>query len=169
MKSPSEADPLDQTESGGSPSKKGLKMTDPKTRRPTDVQTTRCRLYFLPVVTRVPLKFGKETLTAVDCVRVALTVTGSKGTPAEGWGETPLSVQWAWPGKTSIAERNSAMQKFCVQLAEAWTRQKVSGHPIEIGHAFLENTLPRMLEAFNASRAADADPMPHLAALICCS
>ena len=30
--------------------------------------------------------------------RVHLVVTDRKGNRAEGWGETPLSVQWVWPG-----------------------------------------------------------------------
>ena len=65
---------------------------------PTNVRPAAARLYFLPVQTRMPLKFGAETLTSVTCARVALTVQGADGRTANGWGETPLSVQWVWPG-----------------------------------------------------------------------
>ena len=62
-----------------------------------DVRVTAASLYFLPVETRVPLKFGPETLTHVTCARAAVEVAGDTGETAVGWGETPLSVQWVWP------------------------------------------------------------------------
>ena len=43
----------------------------------TDVRVTSATLYFLPVTTRVPLKFGTETLTSVTC---ALRVRSSNTT-----------------------------------------------------------------------------------------
>jgi hypothetical protein len=65
---------------------------------------TGLRLYFIEVQTRVPLKFGPETLRSVTCARVCLQVAGHDGQVVEGWGETPLSVQWVWPRRrhTSI-------------------------------------------------------------------
>ena len=64
----------------------------------TDIQVADAAVYLLPVTTRVPLKFGAEALTSVTCVRVSLQVQDAAGRQAVGWGETPLSVQWAWPG-----------------------------------------------------------------------
>ena len=58
----------------------------------TDIRCTGAALYFLPVETRVPLKFGVETLTSVTCARVRMTVESRGGDVSEGWGETPLSV-----------------------------------------------------------------------------
>ena len=58
----------------------------------TDIRTIGSALYFLPVQTRVPLKFGPETLTTVTCARVRVVVVDRTGRRAEGWGETPLSV-----------------------------------------------------------------------------
>ena len=60
----------------------------------TDVRPREVSLLFLPVETRVPLKFGPETLTHVACARVRMVVEDASGRTAEGWGETPLSVQW---------------------------------------------------------------------------
>ena len=37
---------------------------------PTDIRALGAALFFLPVQTRVPLKFGTETLTSVTCARV---------------------------------------------------------------------------------------------------
>ena len=80
--------------------------------KPTDARAIGVELYLLPVTTRTPLKFGPETLTTVTCARVKLIVKGRDGREAAGWGETPLSVQWAWPGQLSFAEREGAMVEF---------------------------------------------------------
>jgi L-alanine-DL-glutamate epimerase-like enolase superfamily enzyme len=126
-------------------------------------------LYFLPVQTRVPLKFGPETLTSVICARVAMTVADHSGRTALGWGEVPLSVQWAWPSSLGYQDRCDAMQAFCRVLARAWAEFAEMGHPMEVGHRFNESVLPDLLATLNAERGADAEPMPWLAALVCCS
>jgi L-alanine-DL-glutamate epimerase-like enolase superfamily enzyme len=135
---------------------------------PTDIRPIAAALYFLPVQTRVPLKFGGETLTSVICARVRLTVRDAQGRRADGWGETPLSVQWVWPSAVAYQSRLEALQTLCHQLNRAWSDFDVAGHPMEVGHAFLEHRLPELLAAQNASRT-DLEPMPWLAALVCCS
>lgn len=134
----------------------------------TDIRCTNTKMYFLPVEMRIPLKFGTETSTHVTCARVCMQVQDSKGNVAEGWGETPLSVAWVWPGSLSYEERLKALQDFCVRLAEAWQSFDTSGHPIEVGHEFQHERLLRLLEEFNEQRKP-AEPMPYLAALVCCS
>ena len=134
----------------------------------TDVRCVGATLYFLPVHTRVPLKFGGETVTYVSCARVCLKVADAKGRIAEGWGETPLSVQWVWPSQVPYEERHAALREFCVVLARAWSSFSESGHPMEIGYSFQEHVLAGLLKEFNSPRAA-AEPIPLLAALVCCS
>jgi len=134
----------------------------------TDIRVKDATLYFLPVETRVPLKFGPETLTSVTCARVRVTVESSKGGRAVGWGETPLSVQWVWPSSISYEARHEALKAFSVDLVSAWSDLDFSGHPIEIGRAFQEHVLPTMLDGFNARRDA-GQSMPWLAALVCSS
>jgi len=134
----------------------------------TDIKPVSVDLYFIPVQTRVPLKFGPETLTSVTCARVCMTVTDRYGQKAQGWGETPLSVQWAWPSSLSYQDRCEAMQLFCQMLAKAWTQFDQQGHPIELGNAFIESILPGLWDKFNRQRG-QAEPMPWLAALVCCS
>jgi L-alanine-DL-glutamate epimerase-like enolase superfamily enzyme len=114
----------------------------------------------------VPLKFGPETLTSVVCARASVVVEDRQGRRAQGWGETPLSVQWAWPAPLSTAERQAAMQQFCCLLAAAWTSRSDVGHPLELGHEF-QRDLPELLAQFNGRRGPH--PMPRLAALICLS
>ena len=120
---------------------------------------------FLPVEMRMPLKFGSESVSHVNCLRVAAEVVSPEGLRGKGWGETPLSVTWAWPSATlSYEERYEVMVAFCQFAAQAFVEVKEPGHPMEIGHAFLEGRLPAVLVAFNQKYSAE--PMPYLAALI---
>ena len=137
--------------------------------RPTDIRAVGTALYFLPIQLRVPLKFGAEVTTSVTCARASLTVSDQRGRTAVGWGETPLSVQWVWPGPSSYEARHVALQEFCRQLAQAWAGFASNGHAMEIGHDFLEYLLPKLLARFNAEHQANHAPMPWLAALVCCS
>ena len=52
--------------------------------RPTDVRCIGSEVRFLPVHTRMPLKFGAETVTFVTCARVALHVVDRLGNKAVG-------------------------------------------------------------------------------------
>jgi len=133
-----------------------------------DICPVDAALYFLPVETRVPLKFGPETLTYVTCARACMTVKNARGKAAQGWGETPLSVQWVWPSNLSYEERHEALKAFCVLLAQAWADFPAKGHALEIGHAFQYGELPRLVKTFNRKRAG-REPLPWLAALVCCS
>ena len=135
--------------------------------KPTDVRPVATTLHFLPVETRVPLKFGPETLTTVTCARVCLTVEDRRGRRAKGWGETPLSVQWVWPSHLGYSARHEALKRFCFSLADAWANFDAAGHPMEVGHAFQAQVLPRLLADHNAQ--SEDEPMLWLAALVCCS
>ncbi|MBI4328124.1 MAG: hypothetical protein HY674_23070 [Chloroflexi bacterium] len=120
------------------------------------------------MATRVPLKFGTETLTSVTCARVCLQVANARGQTAVGWGETPLSVQWVWPSSLPYDSRHEALKDFCIRLTRCWAGFPTGGHALEIGHAFLQEQLPGLWQAFNAERT-NQEPMPWLAALVCCS
>lgn len=134
----------------------------------TDICPKKVHLYFLPIKTRVPLKFGSETLTQVTCARVCMEVKNSIGQNARGWGETPLSVQWVWPSSLTFVERENALKSFSILLSQAWASFWCSGHPVEIGYAFEKKKLPHLLNKFNHQRV-NTEPMPWLAALVCCS
>jgi L-alanine-DL-glutamate epimerase-like enolase superfamily enzyme len=141
--------------------------------KPTDVRPIATTLYYLPIKTRMPLKFGTEITTEVTCARVRLEVADAWGRTAVGWGETPLSVQWVWPSALSYEARHQVLKQFCERLAAAWARFATSGHPIEVGATFTQQVLPGQLNALNRERAldgdGDAEPMPWLAALVCSS
>lgn len=135
---------------------------------PVALKVVAAELYFLPVHTRVPLKFGTETLTEVTCARVCLVVETAAGRVAVGWGETPLSVQWVWPGALPYAERLAALQDMCRRLARAWPGFDSVGHALEVGHDFLSGRLPDLWSEANAGRPPGT-AMPWLAALVCAS
>ncbi|MCY4483298.1 MAG: hypothetical protein OXC12_10520 [Spirochaetaceae bacterium] len=132
------------------------------------------RLYYLPVTTRVPLKFGPEVLTEVICARasVELHAAGDPGSTAQataaGWGETPLNVQWVWPSGLTYAERLAALRGLTEAIARAWPHNDRPGHPMEIGHRFITTRLPSLLAEANSTRPAQA-AIPWLAALVCAS
>jgi L-alanine-DL-glutamate epimerase-like enolase superfamily enzyme len=136
--------------------------------KPTDTRIESVGFCLLPAQMRMPLKFGAESVSSVRCIRVAVTVSGRDGRRAIGWGETPLSVTWAWPSATlTYDERFESMVEFCHRLAKAWSTCDVSGHPIEIGHAFLSQTLPALLQ--ESQHRHGKHSIPHLAALIAAS
>lgn len=135
----------------------------------TDARIEHAELHFLPVRTRVPLKFGRETLTSVLCARARVRVSDRGGRSAEGWGETPLSVQWVWPSPLSYDARLHRITEFVRVVARAWARSGLEGHPIEMGWDFLEGVLPGLRAAHNAGQAAGTEPLPWLAALLCAS
>ncbi len=116
----------------------------------------------------MPLKFGAEVTTRVTAARVRLTAVTRDGQTAEGWGETPLSVQWVWPQDGNFEGRHRALKDFCVQLVKAWSRFGCFGDPLELGVAFQEEALGPLHLAFNQLRATGGR-MPWLAALVCCS
>ncbi len=137
--------------------------------KPTDVRPVAATLYFLPIKTRVPLKFGPEITTEVTCARVRVTVRDRQGREAVGWGETPLSVQWVWPSSLPYEARHEVLKKCTLDLAADWAGFDRYGHPLEIGEAFTREVLPDRLRKANRDRGPGAEAMPWLAALVCSS
>ena len=135
----------------------------------TDIQIVDFSLEFIPVETRVPLKFGTEVLSSVTCARVSVLVENNLGEKVEGWGETPLSVQWVWPSEIAYASRHDSLIEFCKLLAKRWRGFDRVGHCLEIGHAMIMDDLPLVLKEFNRSNFDNSEQMPWLAALVCAS
>ena len=134
--------------------------------RPSDVRVLEAELTFIPIATRVPLKFGAQTVTRALCARVRVRVEDRAGRNAEGWGETPLSVAWVWPSTLGWDDRENRMRDFTQILAREVVAFGEMGHPMELGDAFQRHRLHHLLAEFNAPHSAEA-AMPHLAALVC--
>lgn len=134
--------------------------------RSTDLQIVGLQVFFLPIQTRMPLKFGSETLTHVTCLRVRIQVVNGAGTAADGWGETPLSVQWVWPSPLPYSTRAAVLERFVDFLAGRLATWQESGHAFEMGVQLLEHALPEWLAAFNA---LEEHPLPYLASLLVAS
>ena len=131
-----------------------------------DVKVAGCRLFFRPIETRVPLKFGPEVTTSVVCARTQISVAGSAGEPVSGWGETPLNVAWVWPAALSYEYRLARLKNFCIRLARAWAVCPYRGHPMEIGQQFVNNELKSLWQESNRACSPE-EAMPWLAALVC--
>ena len=137
---------------------------------PKDVRIREVSLYFLPIKTRIPLKFGPETTTEVTCARVRMMVETREGKTAEGWGETPLSVAWVWPSEAPYGVREAKLKEFARTLLSAFRRFDQWGHPMELGQGFLGEILsPLHRTAVQESRGDPMGPLPWLAALVCSS
>ena len=138
-----------------------------KSKLPTDIRVKNISLYLIPVQTRVPLKFGSETLSTVTCARAHVTVEDRSGRSASGWGETPLSVQWVWPSSLPYSVRHHALIKFTRRLGKHWIEFDDYGHVLELAHSFHENVLHSIQDEFNRERGDE--PMPYLAGLVAAS
>lgn len=135
----------------------------------TDIRIVNASLYFLPVQTRLPLKFGAETVTGVTVARACVTVENRNGERAEGWGETPLSVTWVWPAQIPYETRHTSLKEFCIELTHAFPEFDAWGHALELGYDFQREMLPVLVARFNQNPKVKETPMPWLAALVCCS
>ncbi|WP_248926573.1 enolase C-terminal domain-like protein [Paenibacillus hamazuiensis] len=133
-----------------------------------DISIKGLTLHFLPVKTRVPLKFGAEVLTNVTCARVCIVTENRRGECSDGWGETPLSVQWVWPSSLGYEVREQALQKMCELIANDLSQWKEQGHAFELGYKFQKERLPGLVDSFNAGSGLP-EPLPYLAALVCFS
>ncbi len=137
-----------------------------RTQRPTDIRLIGIQVFLLPIQTRVPLKFGTETLTRVSCLRVRILVESGAGRLAEGWGETPLSVQWVWPSPTPYGQRLAVMERFLQRVAQRLSEWSFSAHAFEMGVELLDAALPTWLTEFNSNEEI---PLPYLASLLIAS
>jgi len=137
--------------------------------KPTDARPRESRLYYIPAAMRLPLKFGPELTTEVPLARGQMRVEGARGHSAWGWGETPIMPQWVWPGAVPYTERVAALKELHLDLRQAWARFAESGHPLEVGQDFQRQVLPGLLAEYNGRRRAGKEPIPWLAALVCCS
>ena len=82
--------------------------------KPTDIRAAAAELFFLPVETRMPLKFGPETLTHVTCARARLTVRLASGGTAIG---APRRVRRA--RATSAARPTKRSTSPCIATTAA--------------------------------------------------
>ena len=129
-------------------------------------------LYFLPVRTRVPLKFGAETLTSVTCARVCAGRGDGRRAPRARLGrdaaQRPVGLAQR-PPLRGAPQRPEGLLRGAWPAAWATPVEDVGGHPLEVGHAFLERAPAGAAGAVQRRTPRAAEPMPWLAALVCCS
>jgi len=121
-------------------------------------------LIFIPISTRIPLVFGKETLKSLICLRVKVRVESTSGTSASGWGEVPLNIQWLWPSVLSYERRMYLIKNFIFNLADSLVNCDETGHAIDIGNYILETLIPKLIQ-MNRKKNKEQDYIPELAAI----
>lgn len=80
----------------------------PNTALSTDGRVKDVSLYLLPVETRVPLKFGSETLLTVTCARAKVTLEDRDGNVGVGWGR--LRCRSNGSGQVQFPTRNAMLR-----------------------------------------------------------
>ena len=83
-----------------------------------DIEWNDVDLRFIPIKTRVPLKFGSEVLDSVTCARVCVGVRKVNGVYAQGLGRLPLA--FSGYGLQMFLTRSATKQ--CLILLNLWQR-----------------------------------------------
>jgi len=114
--------------------------------RPTDIRIADAELYFLPVKTRMPLKFGAESLESVVCARAKITVENG-----------------LWPSKLTMQFRLERLEKFAKLLATHVAKITLAGHAMEIGLELIENVIANV--SVDQPDDSPEQQLPYLAKL----
>ncbi|MCF7949023.1 MAG: mandelate racemase/muconate lactonizing enzyme family protein [Spirochaetia bacterium] len=129
-----------------------------------DIKVVSLSLYYLPVKARVPLRFGFESMSGIECLRVKAVVENGRGRFETGWGEVPLNMQWLWPSCCSIQERLSYMKQAVAACADYLLSSNLEGHALDIGFQIIKDFLPGLTKDIAAQSTLDR-PFPWSAAL----
>ena len=102
---------------------------------------------------RVPLKFGPEITTEVTCARVKMTVEDRHGDGRRLGRDAALGpVGLAQPAQLRGAAPGAAAALPCGSPRPGCRHRSSPGHPMEVGHRFLED----VLAGSDATRSTDA-------------
>ena len=138
--------------------------------RPTDIRPVAISLYFLPIKTRVPLKFGPEITTEVTCARVKMTVADSQRPARRRLGRDAAVRPVGLAEPAQLRGASQALRGLCLGSPRHGSANRIEpGHPMEVGHRFLEDVLPELTTKFNQTERPATEPVPWLAALVCAS
>lgn len=130
----------------------------------TDIRIVSLTLYYLHAQARIPLRFGFEIMTSIECLRVKAVVENARGITNTGWGEIPLNMQWLWPGCCSAEVRIGYMKRAIVACADAILAVPVTGHALDIGYHVITDILPDLVRHLNSEITTD-DKFPWNAVL----
>ncbi len=130
--------------------------------RSTDIRIRDVSIAYAGYRYRTPIKFGVVALDRVTILNVLIEVENGAGKRGLGKGSMPLGNVWAWPTRALTYDQTlQTMQYFAGSVAGLFAGCKITGHPIEIGHA-----LELAISAFSEP---SPEPMPVLAKLVVAS
>jgi L-alanine-DL-glutamate epimerase-like enolase superfamily enzyme len=134
----------------------------------TDIRILELEPIFTTETLRTPLKFGAGQVTQCTLLTVRAKVVSSAGQVGEGWGQIPLSVQWAFPtALVSYDLRDQAMQELSRRICGAMVGISSFYHPLDLA-VELKPHLTTLAKAVSQELALGVE-LPLLAALVCAS
>ena len=119
------------------------------------IQITEVSLFFLPVEMRVPLKFGNQVSRFGDLRPGPGFRGGIRWFPSQWLGGDSSLGGLGLAGRFRLrgtAQLPSRISPNCSPGNGSLIRRK--GHPMELGHGFIEGPLESLRESFNGNRAA---------------
>jgi len=135
----------------------------------SDIKILEVTPYFLPVKTRVPLKFGAVVLREVTYAQVKVKAENRKGEVGVGWGAIPLSDFWAFPTKEIAHEIKEKAMVECVRaFCRAAASYKGYAHPVRI-FLEVEKDLPKICREVTGKIPGLTQEYPFLAGLVSAS
>ncbi|MBM3335475.1 hypothetical protein FJY63_12515, partial [Candidatus Sumerlaeota bacterium] len=114
---------------------------------------------------RVPLRFGTGVTTSTTLTTARVWLESSNGKRTQGLGQILLGGLWAFPSQ--VVERplrEKAMQILAERTAAWLSKEKPSGHPLEIGWTLKSQARTWCGEI--SKELALAEPLPLLAGLV---
>ena len=135
----------------------------------SDIKILEVTPFFLPVKTRVPLKFGAVVLREVTYAQVKVKAENRKGEVGIGWGAIPLSDFWAFPTKEIAHEiKEKAMVECVKSFCRAVAGFKGYAHPVRI-FVETEKDLPKICREVTGKVPGLTQEYPFLAGLVSAS
>ncbi len=135
----------------------------------SDIKILEVTPYFLPVKTRVPLKFGAVVLREVTYAQVKVKAENRKGEVGIGWGAIPLSDFWAFPTKEIAHEIKEKAMVECVRaFCRAVASYKGYAHPVRI-FVEVEKDLQKICREVTGKVPGLTQEYPFLAGLVSAS
>jgi L-alanine-DL-glutamate epimerase-like enolase superfamily enzyme len=114
---------------------------------------------------RSPIKFGGVAVDKATLFHAAVSVIGSNGAKATGFGSMPLGNVWSFPSrKLTYAQTLAALEWVGNRVGQAWQSMRETGHPMDLGW-----NMEKRMKGFAAEATEKLgleEPVPVLAALV---
>lgn len=114
---------------------------------------------------RSPIKFGGVAVDRASLLHASITMTGSNGATATGFGSMPMGNVWSFPSRSLTYQQTlAALEWIAARAGKAWNELSEIGHPMDLGWS-MEHRMAGFAE--EAAKALNlTEHVPVLAALV---